>query len=392
MNISAIMNNITRKQIKNYGIYGLVLCGGTFFIYDKKKLYDEKFEESDYDITVVPELFRTYDHRQKYKLRCSDPKNFKAPKLYENVSELYQTPELCEIAVTKDGNALRHVPDELKTEKLCEIAVIQNSNALQYVPNKFKTEKFYKTTMMKNYHVFSHVEKTNRWCEFAVAQNGNALQYVPRYIHSVELYEMAVAKNGEALIYIPHDLRSYNLCKIAVGQNGNVLEYVPLSCITYHLCIAAVRQNGKALGYVPMDLRTEHICTIAVEQNGNALKYVPCILRTLQLCKIAIKQNLSILEHVPIKIKSALTTNDYKEIMTTRPDDYHEIPSDKITKELCRHIENHAEFTFMKNPSGKCVHKCCGDCCVQIRTPNKYTEHYNYESCHKLLYGNSNRT
>lgn len=52
-----------------------------------------------------------------------------------------RTKELCELAVTQNGNALQYVPKELRTQELCEIAVEQNGLTLKYVPDFFTNKR-----------------------------------------------------------------------------------------------------------------------------------------------------------------------------------------------------------------------------------------------------------
>ena len=48
------------------------------------------------------------------------------------------TPEICMVAVKKDGLALQYVPEHLKTKKLCKIALEYNDEAIIYVPEHLK--------------------------------------------------------------------------------------------------------------------------------------------------------------------------------------------------------------------------------------------------------------
>ena len=50
-----------------------------------------------------------------------------------------KTPELCKIAVTKNGYVLEYVPEAAKTRELCKIAVTEDGSALEYVPEATKT-------------------------------------------------------------------------------------------------------------------------------------------------------------------------------------------------------------------------------------------------------------
>ena len=180
---------------------------------------------------------------------------------YKNIEYVQPTTpgyaELCKIAVSKDGEALRAVPPDLpEYEEICEIAVGENSWALQFVPIELRTSEL---------------------CKIAVSQNWRAVENVPPELPEYEkMCKIAVSQNGDALYYVPKELRTLEICKIAVGQTGWALEWVPKELPEYpEICKIAVSQDGMALNYVPEKLRTLKICKIAVSQDGEALRYVP---------------------------------------------------------------------------------------------------------------------
>jgi hypothetical protein len=204
-----------------------------------------------------------------------------------NVPEELRTPELCKIAVSKNGKALEYVPEELKTPEICKIAVSQNGMVLEHVPEELRTPEIYK---------------------IAVSNYGNALYYVPKELPEyLEICKLAVSHNGVALEWVPEKLRTPEICKIAVSQDGNALNFVPerpKQMRTPELCKLAVSQNGFALAYVPEELRTPELCKIAVSNYGRALYYVPKELpEYLEICKIAVSQNRVALGHVPEELQ-----------------------------------------------------------------------------------------
>ena len=50
------------------------------------------------------------------------------------IYHINQTPEMCMVAVEKDGMALGYIHEFSKTLKICEAAVKQNRDAVQFVP------------------------------------------------------------------------------------------------------------------------------------------------------------------------------------------------------------------------------------------------------------------
>lgn len=100
-------------------------------------------------------------------------------------------------AVEKNGYALQYVPNELRTPELCEMAIRDDFNALnlQFVPKKLRTPEL---------------------CELAVKTAGDSLKWVPKELKSQELCEIAVTSSGWALCYVPEELKTRELTKLAI--------------------------------------------------------------------------------------------------------------------------------------------------------------------------------
>jgi hypothetical protein len=143
-------------------------------------------------------------------------------------------PELCELAVSKEGLALQFVPKELRTERMCLAAVSKDGFALAKVPDEVKTEEM---------------------CLMAVSKNGRALYYVPDEMKTERMCLMAVSKDGTALQYVPKELRTEKVCLAAVSQYGKALQYVPKELRTEKMCLAAVRNYGPAIADVPEEMK-----------------------------------------------------------------------------------------------------------------------------------------
>jgi hypothetical protein len=78
--------------------------------------------------------------------------------IFRKTADADKTPELCRIAVERDGRNLRYVPEDLRTMELCHIAVEQNGNNLEYVSEDLRTMEL---------------------CRIAVERDGCNLLYVP---------------------------------------------------------------------------------------------------------------------------------------------------------------------------------------------------------------------
>ena len=109
------------------------------------------------------------------------------------------------VAVERDGEALKYVPDELKSEAVCAKAVESDGEALQYVPEALMTEAV---------------------CAKAVESDGEALQYVPEALMTEAVVSKAVERNGYALRYVPEALMTEAVVSKAVESDGEALQYV----------------------------------------------------------------------------------------------------------------------------------------------------------------------
>ena len=100
------------------------------FNFKKKIVYDK--ELIDYFKKIGFPLLFVF--KEQYPELCLEAVQQKYFTIYGLKNIKNQTEELSEIAVEKDGMALRFVKNQ--TNKICELAVKQNGLALQYVKNK----------------------------------------------------------------------------------------------------------------------------------------------------------------------------------------------------------------------------------------------------------------
>jgi hypothetical protein len=190
-----------------------------------------------------------------------------------DVPENKRTKEICEIAVSDDGEALQYVPKHLIDYTLCEKAIFQTGFAIQFVPNT-----------LENYYSL---------CEKAIIQNGTFLVYISNRFKDYSLCEKAVSNNGIALRFVPENTENYySLCEKAISQNSRALRFVPENTENYYsLCKKAVSQNGIVLQYVPENFKTKELCEKAISIDGNSLQYVPEKYKDYRLCYKAVSTN-----------------------------------------------------------------------------------------------------
>ena len=215
---------------------------------------------------------------------------------------LYMSSEIIELAVHKNGLALKYVKPILFFKKyiyskqiiinIIEIAVQNNGLALQYIKpllllfsNKYKYNKQIITNII----------------DLAVQNNGLALEFVKKeYLYlTKDIIKHAVQNNGLALEFVDNIYLTKEIIELAVQNNGLALEYALREdedededdniILTYDLCKLAIQNNALALQYVPYVNRTEELCIIAVQSNVLALQYVPLEFQTEELYMIVVQ-------------------------------------------------------------------------------------------------------
>ena len=202
-----------------------------------------------------------------------------------------QTPELCKMAITKNGLALEYVKKE-QAPKLCEIDVNQNGYALELI--KEQTPELCEIDINQNGYALELVkEQIPELCKMASQQNHYVFEFVKQQTH--ELCKLANEQNSEGWAYTNMEL-SPELYKFEIEQCAIAcalaLEYVPEQ--TPDLCKFAIEHDFRALKYVKK--QTHDLCKFAIEHDFRALKYVRD--QTSELCELAINQNIIALKYV----------------------------------------------------------------------------------------------
>jgi hypothetical protein len=207
------------------------------------------------DATITPD---DPFYRLVFKDRIPSPNHYRVDKIMilEKIkiedSKYWNDYQFCKEVVIKYG-LLKYVKN--KTPELCLLAVQKDGDNLLYVE-----------------------DQTDEICLEAVKQNGMALRYVINKTYEICLE--AVKQNGTALLYI--DDQTEEMCLTAVTTNGTSLKYVKNQ--TNEICIAAIHQWNNA--YRDIKNPTYEITTFAVTQCGI---YVPNECTDEKLLKLAIK-------------------------------------------------------------------------------------------------------
>ena len=89
---------------------------------------------------------------------------------------------MCDKAVRREPNTVRHVPDNLKTQEMCGKAFEKNSLSLKYIPNCFKTQGICDPAVRIEPYLLANVPnffKTQKMCNKAVRDDYFSVWFVP---------------------------------------------------------------------------------------------------------------------------------------------------------------------------------------------------------------------
>lgn len=199
--------------------------------------------------------------------------------------------------VSKDGETLQFVPEDMKTKEVCLAAVLAHGRALFHVPYAMMTPEI---------------------CMAAVQQNGYALNFVPEDLTTPELCWAAIRQEGHALEYVPEHFRIPELCLASVQQSGYALQFVPEDLKTPELCLVAIRREVPPPSEVPLYLRAVRLFKgpFSIERadnvrdvrlhciaaDGRAIWNIPQVDQTPEFLKKAISSNFDVLKFVDYDI------------------------------------------------------------------------------------------
>lgn len=238
------------------------------------------------------------------------PLQFKQPP-----ADMPNIPDIRLVAVSKNWQAIAHVPVDMRDEKICLEALKQNVMALEFVPEAFIREhpNLWINEVEKTPAILRFIPPdllTYEICLKAVMQDWRALEHVPAYLKEkhFDISEAALKQNWMAMRYLPNSKESFDFCLERITQDGMLLDFVPTMLKGYDtICLAAVTQNGLALGKIPEKLRDAKLCLTAVKENGRAILDVPDHLKDREICLIAVQSDPFAFFSVPKSLQQ-----DYK--------------------------------------------------------------------------------
>jgi hypothetical protein len=320
---------------------------------------------TDYDIKKWVEFIRHVNRYQQISYEIFE--RFRKLWIVTISSNIY---DFYLFIMSKDGLALRFVPDLDKYPYLCNDAVMQNGLALQFVPEQYKAPDIYSICLhaiLNNPHAIRYIAEQHRtldMCKCVVYQDVSLYNYCkvdgviknittqmvmfivsqkPQYISMINgiesmripakhlLVMFAVSRNPEVIKLVDDAYKNETVCHIAVKHNGLLLEYVPKEFQKQYMISDAIGNNPLALEFVKVE-KTESICTYAFKKDirhiymkynrhmhnpsvfeklryklGQNLNNVPLEFRTRDICRRAYLYHPSAKPFIPPEILETMT-------------------------------------------------------------------------------------
>jgi hypothetical protein len=225
-----------------------------------------------------------------------DFKNLVITHILYNADDLVQAPksvshnfDILKPILERKPEVLQYVvPNTPRYTELCKIAVSKNGNAIKYVPEELRTIDMWKLALS---------DKRN---EFILRD------LLPPELNTFDMLKIALSSNGGALRYAKledfTDAEKLELYKIAATQTVNALRFIPEESWNFDVLKAAVSSDARAVQYVAAvninltDAERFELYKIAVTKDIRALQYI-----FPRHIKDKIKQELNIQESLDFK-------------------------------------------------------------------------------------------
>ena len=188
----------------------------------------------EYYLSLLHKKHKKHMKHRKHKIH-------KKHKKHEKYRE--QTFMMCMTLVEYNGILLNKI--KFKNDAICKAAVRQNCNALGYVPTELQSDEICMIAVTLNGMALRHViNQTKEICIAAVTQNGFALHLVTNQTEAICI--AAVTNQTDAISIAAVTNQTDAICIAAVTQNSFALHQLVINQ-REAICIAAVTQNGLPL-------------------------------------------------------------------------------------------------------------------------------------------------
>ena len=236
---------------------------------------------------------------------------------------------------------LKYASKKLLTRELCEKAVSVNGENLQHVPRRFQDDSMLELAFTDKYknNLWYQIPKDKYSKELFIkiaSNNFKVLGFLPTEYHCYEVYKAAIENDfiGRSLGFVKFNLltraESLELCRTAVGNNGVAIKYVPSEFIDYDLVKLAVENSINLEQALNLDLKMNYQFYFPIE-------LVPTKYVSKDLALISIKadpSSISVLcDYVDKDFCNELVMTDYN-LVKYIPEQY--LDMDMVANAICK--------------------------------------------------------
>lgn len=239
------------------------------------------------------------------------------PQAYKYVSTELRTPEMWDKLVSETGKYLAYVPYNLRTPELCRKAIENDPFAIEYA---IQTPELVQLAYSKNKNVLEHIDHeliTHNMASIPrtidpKAKNGFVnYEYTTEYLTRNTPHEFitpefcieSVKYNVPSITFVPDGYRSKEMILEAIKNDPLSLTYIHPDELTPEMMMEAVSRDWRALRNISYYKRTAAMCVEAIKQNPiEAIKLTPCTLHTdysiARSLMQAIKDNPNVIQYI----------------------------------------------------------------------------------------------
>jgi hypothetical protein len=158
-------------------------------------------------IQYIPEKFMTKAAVEALQEQLKEAAEKGSSGYFFNVDEKYITNDLYLTMLEKSPTSLENIPEERITQEMCDVAVKKDGRAIKAVPEQWQSKYYIDVVKSgKGLYEIPEEDRTDRLCALAVEQEADQYEYVPQDKKSYALSLAAIDKNAEMIEFVPSEL------------------------------------------------------------------------------------------------------------------------------------------------------------------------------------------
>lgn len=245
------------------------------------------------------------------------------------------------------------------------------------LPDKFKTYEFICKIARRNGFILNYIDElliTRELIIIVLKQNQLAFEYIPNRFLFEEIYYI-ILNNTQLFRYLPDKCKTYEISKNAVeadgmnitdsiiktkelvwimingNYNSQYIKYVPEELLDDEIIKTAIRKDVKTLYYISKDIKSKlsyDFYKEIVSIDGTALRWIPKEFKTYDICLLAVSKNGMSLSEVP---KGLLDERMFLAAIKENIKAEQYIPRKKITTEIFKYlvVNDKISMTYLKS-------------------------------------------